>query len=70
MGDIPHYSLISHNFPSSLRVILSKMCREACDSRHARTRMPAKEAYYREVTSVTLYGSIFIANNDDGEGSV
>ena len=42
------------------------MCREACDNGHAKTRMPAKEAYYREVTSVTLYGSIFIANNDDG----
>lgn len=28
--------------------------------------MPDEAVYYREVTSVTLYGSIFIANNDDG----
>lgn len=59
MGDSPYYSLNLHDSPSSLRVILT-----------AKGIGLMADVDQREATSVTLYGLIFIASNEDGDGNV
>lgn len=59
MGDSPYYSLNLHDSPSSLEG----------DSNGKGIGLMA-DANQRETTSVTLYGLIFIASNEDGDGNV
>ena len=59
MGDSPYYSLNLHDSPLILEG----------DSNGTGIGLMA-DANQRETTSVTLYGLIFIASNEDGDGNV
>ena len=58
MGDSPYYSLNLHDSPHL-----------EGDSNGKGIGLMA-DANQRETTSVTLYGLIFIASNEDGDGNV
>lgn len=60
MGDSPYYSLNLHDSPP---LILEG------DSNGKGIGLMA-DVDQRETTSVTLYGLIFIASNEDGDGNV